>query len=53
MDVEGGNESVEKLRRAGNGRGRVYVVPRAGHHLYLDNPKAVNDLLIKELDRQL
>ena len=68
MDPRGGEESVERLRQAGNGQGRMYVVARAGHHgecprltsafigtdfrpVYLDNTKAVNDLLIKELDR--
>ncbi|THH33833.1 hypothetical protein EUX98_g357 [Antrodiella citrinella] len=52
MDPEGGSQSVENMRQAGNGQGRMYIVPHAGHHLYLDNPKATNDLLIKELDRQ-
>ncbi|KAK7695607.1 hypothetical protein QCA50_000243 [Cerrena zonata] len=51
MDPEGGTASVENLRQAGNGQGRMYIVPHAGHHVYLDNPKATNDLLIKELDR--
>jgi len=68
MDSEGGKESVERLRLAGNGQGRMYIINNAGHHgtsllscglfcglyqvtVYLDNPKAVNDLLVKELDR--
>ncbi|KAJ8518343.1 hypothetical protein ONZ45_g4565 [Pleurotus djamor] len=51
MDPEGGVKSVENLRLAGNGHGRMYVISHAGHHVYLDNPKAVNDLLLKELDR--
>ncbi|KAI0771944.1 alpha/beta-hydrolase [Trametes elegans] len=51
MDPEGGKESVERLRQAGNGLGRMYMIPHAGHHVYLDNPKAMNDLLVKELDR--
>ena len=71
MDPEGGKESVERLRQAGNGSGRMYMIPHAGHHgelvlcclvprtcdlpcassVYLDNPKAMNDLLVKELDR--
>ncbi|GJE84904.1 alpha/beta hydrolase [Phanerochaete sordida] len=53
MDPKGGAESVENLRKAGNGNGKMYIVPHAGHHLYLDNPKATNDLLVKELDRDL
>ncbi|KAH6915391.1 abhydrolase domain-containing protein 4 [Coprinopsis sp. MPI-PUGE-AT-0042] len=52
MDPVGGMQSVEKLRQAGNGEGKMYVVNNAGHHLYLDNPEAVNTLLVKELDRQ-
>lgn len=72
MDPEGGKESVERMRQAGNGFGRMYMIPHAGHHgalssfragdrtglsptitspVYLDNPKAMNDLLVKELDR--
>ncbi|KAJ7579240.1 Alpha/Beta hydrolase protein [Mycena floridula] len=51
MDPEGGQQSVENLRLAGNDQGRMYVTPNAGHHVYLDNPKVVNDLLVKELDR--
>jgi cardiolipin-specific phospholipase len=53
MDPSGGYKSVENLREAGNGQGRMYIVPRSGHHVYLDNPKAVNDLLVKELDRPI
>jgi len=53
MDPEGGSESVERLRQAGNGQGRMYIVNNAGHHVYLDNPKVVNDLLVKELDRRI
>jgi len=51
MDVNGGKESIRALRKAGNQNGRMYTVPGAGHHVYLDNPEAVNDLLIRELER--
>ncbi|KDQ64912.1 hypothetical protein JAAARDRAFT_64721 [Jaapia argillacea MUCL 33604] len=51
MDPAGGTQSVENLRKAGNGEGRMYIVPHAGHHVYLDNPPVVNDLIVKELDR--
>lgn len=34
MDPEGGSKSVEKLRKAGNGQGRMYIIPNAGHHVY-------------------
>ncbi|KAG5646445.1 hypothetical protein DXG03_003495 [Asterophora parasitica] len=52
MDPEGGQQSVENLRQAGNGKGRMYIISHAGHHVYLDNVKAVNALLVKELDRE-
>lgn len=32
MDAQGGTASVEALRQAGNGQGRMYVVKNAGHH---------------------
>lgn len=32
MDPEGGMKAVENLRKAGNDKGKVYVVPGAGHH---------------------
>ncbi|KIK99999.1 hypothetical protein PAXRUDRAFT_822095 [Paxillus rubicundulus Ve08.2h10] len=50
MDPVGGLQSVDKLRRAGNEYGQMFAVPNAGHHLYLDNPDAVNKLLIDELN---
>ncbi|CAK5275774.1 unnamed protein product [Mycena citricolor] len=52
MDPEGGEQSVENLRKAGNGNARSYIVNGAGHHVYLDNPDAVNSLLVKELNRK-
>jgi len=45
MDVEGGKASAEALRKAGNAKTKVHVVPNAGHHLYLDNPEHSNKLL--------
>ncbi|KIY53991.1 alpha/beta-hydrolase [Fistulina hepatica ATCC 64428] len=53
MDPQGGQDSVEVMRKAGNGEGRMYIVKNAGHHVYLDNPAAVNSLIIKELDRMI
>lgn len=32
MDPKGGVQSVEKLRQAGNGQGKMYLVGNAGHH---------------------
>ncbi|ETW84280.1 hypothetical protein HETIRDRAFT_102868 [Heterobasidion irregulare TC 32-1] len=52
MDPAGGVKSIDNLRAAGNAEGRMYVIPRAGHHVYLDNAKAVNKLLLKELDHK-
>ena len=72
MDPQGGAESVERMRAAGNNKGRMYIISHAGHHrksfvilcdscqamltvvviaVYLDNPRATNDLIVKELDR--
>ncbi|QRV72737.1 alpha/beta hydrolase family protein [Ceratobasidium sp. AG-Ba] len=53
MDPKGGRASVEILKRAGNLKSRMYMIPNAGHHVYMDNVKAVNNLMIKELDRAL
>jgi len=50
MDPEGGVQCVEKLRQAGNSRGKMYIVRNAGHHVYLDNVKAVNKVLTQELN---
>lgn len=70
MDPKGGVQSVEKLRQAGNGQGKMYLVGNAGHHgqlllfsigsvqltygytVYLDNHVAVNELLVKELEKE-
>lgn len=54
MDVEGGRSSVKELKQAGNENAEVHVIPKAGHHLYLDNPDETNRLLdraIKALPR--
>ncbi|KAG9004004.1 hypothetical protein FRB94_001209 [Tulasnella sp. JGI-2019a] len=51
MDSKGGAESVKKMRAAGNKDVRNVVIPYAGHHVYLDNPDAMNELLAKELDK--
>ncbi|KAF8803840.1 alpha/beta-hydrolase [Phlegmacium glaucopus] len=51
MDKNGGEQSVEALKKAGNRNGRVHIVDNAGHHVYLDNVKRVDDILIRELDR--
>jgi len=53
MDPEGGYKAVQNLHRAGNKDSRVVIVPNAGHHVYLDNPKAINELMARELDKTL
>ncbi|WWC73433.1 uncharacterized protein I206_107401 [Kwoniella pini CBS 10737] len=45
MDVQGGNDSVKALKEAGNSNATCHVVPKAGHHLYLDNPEYTNKLI--------
>ncbi|KAJ6784293.1 hypothetical protein PWT90_10039 [Aphanocladium album] len=65
MDVAGGLASEEKLKkaqadalakateeekRAENGSVKVIIVPKAGHHLYLDNADFFNAALQKEMD---
>ncbi|WVF68893.1 hypothetical protein IAT40_003666 [Kwoniella sp. CBS 6097] len=45
MDVEGGRASVEALKEAGNDKASCHVIPKAGHHLYLDNSEFTNKLL--------
>ncbi|VDC02591.1 unnamed protein product [Peniophora sp. CBMAI 1063] len=50
MDPKGGSDSVENLRKAGNPNAKMYIVNDAGHHVYLDNSKAVNKLLMQELN---
>ena len=44
MDPQGGKESVEKLRQAGNGQGRMYTIRDAGHHGRSDIPRLIGDL---------
>ncbi|KAK7754116.1 hypothetical protein SLS62_003962 [Diatrype stigma] len=65
MDVAGGLAAEEKLKQARqkallqatedekrreNGSAKVVVVPRAGHHLYLDNPDDFNRVIKEELE---
>lgn len=42
------NSEDEKLRE--NGSAKVIVVPKAGHHLYLDNADHFNDAIRKEME---
>jgi len=49
MDVEGGRASVVELNKAGNNNAKVHVVPRAGHHVYLDNHERTNQIIDEAL----
>lgn len=50
MVVQGGQDSVKRLREAGNRLGSTFVVQKSGHHLYLDAPLAFDALLTRILD---
>lgn len=52
MDQEGGRRAVSILREAGNPAARCFEVPNAGHHVYLDNPRAFDTLLSRILRGQ-
>lgn len=65
MDAAGGLAAEEKLKqtkvkailhgtdeekRRENGSAKVVIIPKAGHHLYLDNPDDFNDVIRKEME---
>lgn len=65
MDVNGGLAAQEKLKhaklkallhgtaeekRSENGSSRVVLIPKAGHHLYLDNPEEFNEVIREEME---
>ncbi|KAG6006298.1 hypothetical protein E4U21_007180 [Claviceps maximensis] len=65
MDVAGGLAAEQKLKeartqallhatdeekRTENGSARVIIIPKAGHHLYLDNPDEFNEIMRKEME---
>ena len=43
-------DATEDEKRRENGSAKVIVVPKAGHHLYLDNPDHFNDAMLKEMN---
>lgn len=50
MDLRGGQRASEFLKKIGM-KSDVKVVPSAGHHLYLDNYKHFNNVVIKEMEK--
>jgi cardiolipin-specific phospholipase len=59
MDVKGGyaakkrlDAEKEKVRKEGGadeGSAKVLIVPRAGHHVYLDSPGEFNEMMLEEM----
>ena len=45
IDKEGGHVAVKELKKAGNQKATVHIVPDAGHHVYLDNPTETNRIM--------
>ena len=48
MDVKAGRLACQALKDAGNPNGSCFVVPSAGHHVYLDNAQA-HDKLVRKI----
>jgi cardiolipin-specific phospholipase len=46
MDVEGGRDAVERMKV----ESEVIVVGKSGHNIQLDNPWALNDIVIREFE---
>lgn len=46
MDVTGGVDAVQEIRRKTGRVPPLHIVRDAGHHVYLDNPGAFNELVI-------
>ena len=68
MDAAGGLAAEEKLKQAKikallhgtdeekrgeNGSAKVVMIPKAGHHLYLDNPDFFNNIMKEEMESTL
>lgn len=49
MDYRGGLEACKRMKAAGNHNVETIIVENAGHHVYLDNPRKMNDLLLEWL----
>jgi cardiolipin-specific phospholipase len=68
MDADGGHASAKKLNQASKealsqatdeekrrerGSAKVIIVPKSGHHLYLDNPDSFNKYLTREMNQTI
>lgn len=66
MDAAGGLAAEEKLneakrkallhntaeeKRKENGSAKVVIIPKSGHHLYLDNPDDFNEVIREEMEK--
>ncbi|CAI4062436.1 carboxylic ester hydrolase SKDI_07G3590 [Saccharomyces kudriavzevii IFO 1802] len=49
MDVDGGLRVSKYLNEKLGQKSNVFIVPHAGHHLYLDNYTFFNKILVKEM----
>ncbi|WFD29369.1 hypothetical protein MSPP1_000378 [Malassezia sp. CBS 17886] len=52
MDVNGAVAAKRVLAKAGNPHARIFIVPKAGHHLYLDNSPEFNKALRQLLEKR-
>ncbi|CAK7894617.1 cardiolipin-specific deacylase 1, mitochondrial [[Candida] anglica] len=50
MDIQGGQECSEIIRKSGY-NSEVMEIEDSGHHVYLDNISAFNELMIKEMGK--
>lgn len=51
MDRLGGDLCLAIVNGLGTTRSTVHIVPKLGHHLYLDNPEAFNRMVLDEMER--
>lgn len=49
MDPEGGRICSDIINQGGSFSSDVRIVPHAGHHIYLDNPRAFNRMVLDEM----
>lgn len=52
MDPQGGKESIKRLKAVGNTKADLIMIKNAGHHLYLDNYEATNEMMGRAVREQ-